>query len=427
MMTYGFERVFQDQTDLPVYRIGVDGYWTHNGFWGNQACSLSPRGDAFVVRAFDLEHQNSYVIVMDLQGNIMHQWETPQDLTDAKKKQVKASAGGASVHIDSILKTHKEMKTGGLSAYHGGDVFWSDDGTYVYGYGLGNGRYVDSGEPVAILPAVEDTHMVIIGGTQMDNVDYGGPDVLFDEESYGLFVKKGDTLELLFSVKDLKDIRAKLYPHWEPLPETPIDAYALKWNRNKDYFHFHLGNHVVGYTEHPKSLVREVWVCSKDLKDLRPAIPYSPGGPDCFRNHSGFHDPGGHLLSGATAAGIVVVSVDGSGARYFHTGVDRDDGGHPSISPDGKWVITDSYGDQGSLFLISLETGESTVLLTVPRKAESAPAWWVDRPVSKGKGPRFVDPHPNWSKDGTKVTFNAMFGSLSQVCMIDVSQLVSIK
>ena len=401
-MQYGAEKVFTDQTELPVYRVGVDGFWTHNGFWGNHACPLSPRGDAFAVRALDLNEKKSYVMVLELDGKA--RWKR--------------------------LDPYEDIENGyrhGENPYHGGDVFWDDDGTRVYGKGLLYGWDAETGEELSgphpgACPAV-----AVHGGSQIANIDYARLDDVLPDTTYGLFeVRPSGTLsavKLVLSVRDLRAIRSRLHPDWAPLPDVPIDAIAVKWNKNRDYFQFNLGNHVIGYNGYRPPLVREVWVSNTEYTDVRPVIPYvSPDDPLTFRNHSSFRYPAGDTLCGHTGEGVAVVNRDGTGLRYFRTGVG---GGHPSISPDGNWVISDSYGENRDLFLIDVKTGNCTKLLTVPATATSLPDWWrdQDRP-SKQKGPGQTCLHPNWSADGKKVTFNAMFGPHCQVCLIDLSSLM---
>lgn len=95
--------------------------------------------------------------------------------------------------------------------------------------------------------------------------------------------------------------------------------------------------------------------------------------------------------------------------------------GHPSVSPDGRYVITDSYigepvaGKDGTvpIRLIDLEAMKETELLRV-------------RTITGERyrnGALRCDPHPAWSRDGKSVVMNAMVGGTRRVVLLDMSSL----
>lgn len=87
--------------------------------------------------------------------------------------------------------------------------------------------------------------------------------------------------------------------------------------------------------------------------------------------------------------------------------------GHPSVSPDGRWLLTDTYADpekKQSLILYNLGTGEKIVLgrFFTPHKFSDIRC----------------DLHPRWSRDGRQVAFDSVHEGHRQVYVIDVSSVV---
>lgn len=86
-------------------------------------------------------------------------------------------------------------------------------------------------------------------------------------------------------------------------------------------------------------------------------------------------------------------------------------GGHPSISLDGRFLLTDSYTSEGfmdaegkvPIRLIDLETNSEIELCRVY--------------TNKLEGPRRVDPHPVWSFNDNYIVFNAVIGGARQVML----------
>lgn len=90
--------------------------------------------------------------------------------------------------------------------------------------------------------------------------------------------------------------------------------------------------------------------------------------------------------------------------------------GHPSVSPDGRYLVTDAYlgepvaAADGTvpIRLVDLATGNEREIAR----------------VSTVTGERFkngefrVDPHPAWSRDGKSITFNAFEGGTRRVLMV---------
>jgi len=90
--------------------------------------------------------------------------------------------------------------------------------------------------------------------------------------------------------------------------------------------------------------------------------------------------------------------------------------GHCSYSPDGRFILTDTYpqGEQHlrTLILYNNETGQRTDI-----------GRFYSPPELQGE--IRCDLHPRWSRDGTKVCFDSMHEGPRQIYEIDVSGIVS--
>jgi len=88
--------------------------------------------------------------------------------------------------------------------------------------------------------------------------------------------------------------------------------------------------------------------------------------------------------------------------------------GHPSFSPGGRWLLTDTYPDETmrqSLYLIDMTDGRH---LTLGRFKH--PARFLDTVR--------CDLHPRWNRDGTMVSFDSVDGNSRQVYIIQLTDKV---
>ncbi|MFC0205006.1 TolB-like translocation protein [Novosphingobium soli] len=111
--------------------------------------------------------------------------------------------------------------------------------------------------------------------------------------------------------------------------------------------------------------------------------------------------------------------------RYDGSGLDilapqRTGTGHPSLSPDQSYIVTDAYlrekGAYGDgtvpIRKIDIASGKETELVRIQAKPFHL-------------GPRNalrVDPHPAWTNDGQAIVFNAINDGVRQVFLADLSQ-----
>ncbi|MCA1808739.1 MAG: hypothetical protein LC725_04690, partial [Lentisphaerae bacterium] len=108
--------------------------------------------------------------------------------------------------------------------------------------------------------------------------------------------------------------------------------------------------------------------------------------------------------------------------------------GHPSFSPDGRWLCTDASGVKGNqMILCDPRNGASIVL--VDGTCFSAPYASFKAIDERKAGETIMDAlhkaqlaknwqtqgHPAWSRDGSAILFNRDLGSGSQLFMVDVA------
>jgi len=93
--------------------------------------------------------------------------------------------------------------------------------------------------------------------------------------------------------------------------------------------------------------------------------------------------------------------------------------GHPSVSPDSKWLVTDAYLGESVAYpdgtvpirLVELATGKEREIVRVNT---------ITGEMFKN-GEFRVDPHPAWSRDGRYITLNAFEGGTRRVLLVDLS------
>ena len=116
--------------------------------------------------------------------------------------------------------------------------------------------------------------------------------------------------------------------------------------------------------------------------------------------------------SEAFGNGYHVVDVE-SGELTYVGALDGYSDGHPSVSPDGEWVVTDSYPNRlrkRSLTLYHLDSER------VVRLGEFLAPFGFD-------GPRRCDHHPRWSPDGKFVSIDSVHEGVRRSYVVDVSSL----
>lgn len=109
------------------------------------------------------------------------------------------------------------------------------------------------------------------------------------------------------------------------------------------------------------------------------------------------------------------LDVTSAELRTFWPGrLDRFGDGHPSLSPDGRWVITDSYPDRARLRRLLLCRAAAGEVIEVG--TFRAP-WRYDGAIR-------CDLHPRWSPDGRAVSIDSAHEGVRRTYVLDVSRLL---
>lgn len=115
------------------------------------------------------------------------------------------------------------------------------------------------------------------------------------------------------------------------------------------------------------------------------------------------------------------MGYDGRGLKHLTKTVWG--GGHPSLHPDGRHVITDAYQGEPCTF------GDGTVplrLIDTAADTEKNIVRILSLPPYMGPMAALrVDPHPAWNRSYTRVAFNACPDGTRRVYIADLSELLS--
>jgi Tol biopolymer transport system component len=166
-----------------------------------------------------------------------------------------------------------------------------------------------------------------------------------------------------------------------------------------------------------------------DGSDIRMAIPATLWG-DKGGNHPNWCPDGEHVMMN--------LDIYGEGWRFVQARYDGTDlktttevegnHGHPSLHPDGKFILTDAYprediawdGDETApLMIIDLKKNERRRIVRMQTFTKLF--------EGKGENPKYVrvDLHPAWdSRTHTLVAFNGVADGTRRVFIADLSGIV---
>lgn len=151
---------------------------------------------------------------------------------------------------------------------------------------------------------------------------------------------------------------------------------------------------------------------------------HCPVGPEQWEKggHHATWFPDGRRISmnlNVDRDGLRFMQVDADGAGFQKMRDDIAGSGHPTVHPDGRHLLTDTYtwrdlafGD-GTVPLrwVDLETGEERPLVR------------INTAQPHKEGVLRVDPHPAWDRTWRTVTFNAFVDGTRRVFVADLSAL----
>ena len=157
-----------------------------------------------------------------------------------------------------------------------------------------------------------------------------------------------------------------------------------------------------------------------DVHDAVPAPCWEKGG-----HHINFFPDGdrlsmnlGHFRSGGLD--LVQVHYDGSDLRKITDAVDGS--GHPTVHPDGRHILTDTYAHERWVDKATGTTPLRWIDLRAGREREIVRM--VTVPPLMPDGALRVDPHPAWDRTWRWVAFNAVVGGTRRVLVADMQPLL---
>ena len=218
----------------------------------------------------------------------------------------------------------------------------------------------------------------------------------------------------------------------EAIPKIDVSHYGpgdfygfhVKWNAHSDRLML-----VLRYMPESDGKRRPMLLTmTRDGNDIRMAFPTSEWA-DKGGNHPNWLPDGEHVMMN--------LNIYGDGERFVQARYDGADlkvmtdvmanRGHPSLHPDGRFLITDAYAAEKAgfgdgtapLWLIDREKSEKKTLVRIN---SVMPAWAAD--PSKAKVMR-VDFHPAWDRRTyTHVAVNGVQDNTRRVFVADLSGIV---
>ena len=103
--------------------------------------------------------------------------------------------------------------------------------------------------------------------------------------------------------------------------------------------------------------------------------------------------------------------------KYIHCWPQFSNDGHPSYSPDGSLIVTDSYPDRARVASINIMDGDE-------KRKDNTTVAKVFAPFKYDNDTR-CDLHPRWNRMGNKICFDSVFEGYRGVYVVDISNLKS--
>ena len=225
-------------------------------------------------------------------------------------------------------------------------------------------------------------------------------------------------------ILSIKDAVTKCTPPFEIDDPRRYEIYGFhsKFNPPGDRLIFSIRFFVnedrpIWYAMRNSKLYYTVLTCGLDGSELCNAVPTSRWLK--HGHHINWFPDGRRLSMNLTLTDtlqFVQCNMDGSDLRPMRTDVLGS--GHPTVHPDGRHILTDSYvrekvafGDGTTpLRWVNLATGTEKLLARIPSDTGAA------------GGPLRLDPHPAWDRTWQWVTFNAFVDGTRRVFVMDMTR-----
>lgn len=155
-------------------------------------------------------------------------------------------------------------------------------------------------------------------------------------------------------------------------------------------------------------------------------------------NHPNWHPDGEHIIMNCIPRWLGYEDMMFCQFRYdgsdFKVLSERHPGsGHPSVGPDGRYLLADAYPKQGNVVtddgeipirLIHLKNDEERVVCTIANDVGGGGKQYLAENETAGGSQYKLDPHPVWSADGKQVAFNGAPEGRRQVFIADISSML---
>jgi len=296
-----------------------------------------------------------------------------------------------------------------MSANGGALVQWSADGERVYfrdregDTSLIAWVDVDGGRRGAI-PG--DLRMICPTGNRnvyhTNCANMADSALLVDRDGQGVFIMDLHTgrSEMIVSVEECLALHARR----DEIRDWHLYIKHTKWSSDGQRIMFVFTNEIryaAKYAEEPR--VKDICVVNADGTDLRNIGE--------FGHHPLWHPGGREILAncrweGRPGLSLVLIDADTGERRLATTAIAG--AGHPSFSPDGKYIAVDYVLNRegyGSINLVDVEANrvEHAVQVRVTNHSHTG-----------------THLHPAWSWDSKQLLFASDSSGIAQLCVIDV-------
>jgi Tol biopolymer transport system component len=297
-----------------------------------------------------------------------------------------------------------------MSANDGAMAQWSADGKRIYFKDKEKGQpllawvEVDTGEQGSY-PG--DLRMVSPTGNRQvyhsNCGNYADEEVVRGREKFGVFIQDlqtGDSQRIV-SVADCWAI----HPRRHEIADWHLYIKHTKWSPDGRRLMFVFTNEIryaAKFAELPH--VKDIYVVNADGSGLKRVGP--------FGNHPIWHPNSQEILTNSPYEGrpnnsLVLSHVDSGERRLATTCIAGS--GHPSFSPDGKYICVDhvlSGEGYGSLNLVDVAADQVQHLVHVRVHDHSHVGTHL---------------HPVWSRDGSQILYASDASRIAQLCVINIS------
>ncbi len=337
------------ETGVVIHRLTHSARHDKHAYY--DVCPWSPDGKRIVFSSALPGERTSQIFVMDADGSNM---------------RVVADDGTFGMHTGAFTQ-------------------WGADGETVY-----YTTRTDDGAALACVSLRTRDKKILSKPSRMISPDGKRSLFLEGDINGGLGIMNTDGTDAHIIVK--WDDAIALSPSQDQIKKKPPRFTNCKWSPNGDRILFGITNEYM----RPRT-VKELFTVNPDGSDLRWLCPYE-------HHHIWSRDGSQVLFNGK--GGMMLINADGTG---LHQVCDFSVG-HPSFSPDGRFIVTDSYRGKlpACLVLINAATGEYRKLVNVP--------------TTLGFTHQGTHPHPCWSPDGSQILYDSDQSGTCQIYVLDVPE-----